>query len=251
MFAESRLSARPWLTAPLVDETIASRRAIRRYLPQTVPVRAVHDILEIARHAPSASNIQPWRCHVLTGAARDRLVAEALAAFRADGPRALSSEYEFYPAELPEAFQGRRAAFGAKLGGALGIAQADIAARLHVMARNFMFFEAPVGIIFTIDRRLERASLLDYGCFLQNVMFAARARGLDTCPQQTWAMMHRVIRPVLGLGEEEMVVCGMAMGFADPEAPENMLGLAKEAPARFAAFYEELADEEELLCVAA
>lgn len=249
MFAESKLASRPWLMAPLVDEVIETRRAVRRFLPQTVPVRAVHDILEVARHAPSASNIQPWRCHVLTGAARDRLVDEAVAAFRTGGPAALSSEYEFYPAELPQPFVGRRAAFGAKLGGALGIEQADMAARLYVMARNFMFFEAPVGLIFTIDRRLERSSLLDYGCFLQNVMLAARARGLDTCPQQTWAAMHRVIRPVLGLDEEEMVVCGMAMGFADPEAPENVLGLSKEASAQFATFHDEL--EEEMLCAAA
>ncbi|HTU09889.1 MAG TPA: nitroreductase [Allosphingosinicella sp.] len=246
MFAEPRLAARPWLTAPLIDEVIESRRAIRRFLPQGVSPQTVREILAVARHAPSASNIQPWTCHVLTGAARDRLVGDALAAFRADGPQALSSEYEFYPAELPQPFLGRRAAFGAKLGGALGVDQADMAARLQVMARNFMFFEAPVGIIFTIDRRLERASLIDYGCFLQNVMLAARARGLDTCPQQTWAMMHRVIRPALGLGEEEMVVCGMAMGFADPDAPENALNLARETPEHFAVFH-----EEEMLCAAA
>jgi nitroreductase len=146
-------------------------------------------------------------------------------------------------------FLGRRAAFGAKLGDALGIDQADMAARLHMMARNFMFFDAPVGLIFTIDRRLERASLLDCGCLLQNVMLAARARGLDTCPQQTWAAMHRVIRPALGLGEEEMVVCGMALGFADPDAPENMLGLSKETPAQFATFHEEL--DEDAFCIAA
>ena len=251
MFAESTLTTRPWLIPPLVDELIESRRAIRRFLPQGVPVRALHEILEVACHAPSASNIQPWRCHVLTGAARDRLVAEAVAAFRAGGPAALSSEYEFFPADLPDPFLGRRAGFGAKLGGALGIDQADMAARMEVMARNFMFFEAPVGIIFTIDRRLERASLIDYGCFLQNVMLAARARGLDTCPQQTWAMMHRVVRPVLGLREEEMVVCGMAMGFADPDAPENALALDKEAPEEFATFHEHVAEKAEPLCVAA
>lgn len=251
MFAESKLAARPWLMAPLVDEVIESRRAVRRFLPQGVPAQAVRDILDVARHAPSASNIQPWTCHVLTGAARDQLVSEAVAAFRAGGPAALSSEYEFYPAQLPKPFVDRRAAFGAKLGGALGVNRADIVARLQVMTRNFMFFDAPVGIIFTIDRRLERASLLDYGCFLQNVMLAARARGLDTCPQQTWATMHRVVRPILGLGEEEMVVCGMAMGWADPDAPENRLGLHREEPAGFATFLDEVRDEEETLCIAA
>ncbi len=250
MFPESALTTRPWLIPPLVDEVIESRRAIRNFLPDRVPLGALKEILEVARHAPSASNIQPWKCHVLTGAARDRLVAEAVAAFRAGGPQALSSEYEFFPADMPELFAGRRAAFGAKLGGALRIDQTDMAARMEVMARNFMFFEAPVGIIFTIDRRLERASLLDYGCFLQNVMLAARARGLDTCPQQTWAMMHRVVRPVLGLGEEEMVVCGMAMGFADPLAAENALGLDKERAEHFATFHDEVATED-AFCMAA
>ncbi len=250
MMAQPKLADRLWLTAPIVDDVIRSRRAIRRFSPRPVPAGMVRDILDVARHAPSASNIQPWKCYVVTGGARDQLVADALAAFRTE-LQAHGPEYDFYPAELPQPFLGRRGAFGMKLGGALGIDQADMAAGMAFMARNFMFFEAPVGLIFTIDRGLERASFIDYGCFLQNVMLAARARGLDTCAQQTWAMLHKVLRARLPIADREMVVCGMSMGWADPEAPENRLGLDKEDVGSFAAFFDEPVEEEVLLDEAA
>lgn len=246
MSAPSKLSDRLWVTAPIVDDVIRGRRATRRFLPRSVPSAMVRDILDVARHAPSASNIQPWKCYVVTGGARDRLVADALGAFRTEF-QAHGPEYDFYPAELPAPFLGRRAEFGMKLGRALDIDQADMAARMAFMARNFMFFEAPVGLIFTIDRGLERASFIDYGAFLQNVMLAARARGLDTCAQQTWAMLHRLLRDRLPIGDDEMVVCGMAMGWADPDGPENDLGLDKESVDSFATFLDEPLGEEVLL----
>lgn len=246
MTAQPRLADRIWLSAPIVDDVIRSRRAIRRFLPRPVPAQMVRDILGVARHAPSASNIQPWKCYVVTGAARDQLVADALAAFRTEF-QAHGAEYDFYPAELPRPFHGRRGEFGMKLGGALGIDQADMAARMAFMARNFMFFDAPVGLIFTIDRGLERASFIDYGCFLQNVMLAAKARGLDTCAQQTWAMLHKVLRARLPITDGEMVVCGMSMGWADLDGPENRLGLDKEDVDSFAAFFDEPIEEELLL----
>lgn len=248
MIAQHQFADRPWISAPIVDEIIRGRRAVRRYADRGVPLQMVREILDTARHAPSASNIQPWKCYVVTGDARDALVADALAAFRTEF-RTHAPEYAFYPDPLPEAHTGRRAAFGAKLGRALGIDQSDMAARMAFMARNFMFFEAPVGIIFTIDRRLEQASFLDYGCFLQNVMLAARARGLDTCTQQTWAMLHKVVRGRLPIADEEMIVCGMAMGWADPDGRENRLGLDKEGVDDFATFHDEI--EEETLPLAA
>ena len=218
-----------------IDAVIRGRRAIRRFDQRAVPVEMVHDILDVARHAPSGSNIQPWRCYVVTGAARDRLVDKAVTAFRtAFDPN--GSEYQFYPDPMPHPFVDRRAAFGAKLGQALKIEQTDMAARMAFMARNFMFFDAPVGIIFTIDRGLERASFIDYGCFLQNVMLAAHARGLDTCAQQTWAMAHKVLRTELPIADSELVVCGMSMGWADPNGAENSLGLDKGQVADFATF---------------
>lgn len=219
----------------VLDDTIRTRHAVRRFTSRPVPEAMVREILDVARFAPSGSNIQPWRCYVATGAARAALVAEALAAFRTEF-REHGPEYAFYPEEMPAEHHARRAAFGAKFGGAMKVDQADVTARMAVMARNFMFFDAPVGIIFTIDRRLERASFIDYGCFLQSVMLAAKVRGLDTCPQQTWAMLHKVLRPALGISDGELVVCGMSLGYADETAPENSLGLDKERVEDFATF---------------
>ena len=223
--------------ARVLDDTIRTRHAVRRFTSRPVPAETIRDILDVARFAPSGSNIQPWRCHVVTGGARNALVAETLAAFRTEF-REHAPEYAFDPEEMPAEHHARRAAFGAKFGGAMKVDQADMTARMAVMARNFMFFDAPVGIIFTIDRRLERASFIDYGCFLQNVMLAAKVRGLDTCPQQTWAMLHKVLRRVLPIADEELVVCGMSLGFADEDAPENSLGLDKEEVSDFATFHD-------------
>lgn len=219
----------------LVDDLIRARHAVRNFTDKPIPIETVRDILDLGRFAPSGSNIQPWKCYVVTGATRDRLCAAAVAAFRAN-PMGQASEYEFYPPELPEPCLHRRAAFGMKLGNAVGIAQDDMPARLAFGARNFLFFGAPVGIIFTIDRRLERASFIDYGCFLQTVMLAAKARGLDTCAQQTWATVHPIVRAELGVPEEELVVCGMSLGYADEGAPENSLGLDKAPVEDFAIF---------------
>lgn len=221
--------------ASLVDDVIRTRHAVRNFSNQPVATSVVQDILDVARFAPSGSNIQPWKCYVVTGAARARLCEAAVAAFRAN-PMGQTSEYEFYPPELPEPCLGHRAAFGLKLGNSLGIAQDDMPARLGFAARNFTFFGAPVGIIFTIDRRLERASFIDYGCFLQSIMLAAKARGLDSCAQQTWAMVHPVIRAELGVPDEELVLCGMSLGYADEAAPENRLGLDKTQVGDFAVF---------------
>lgn len=221
----------------MVESVIRERHAVRRFQALPVLEEAIYAILDAARFAPSGSNIQPWRCHVVRGAARNRLVAATLAAFRAD-PQAHQPEYAFYPAEMPQLHFDRRAAFGMKLGASLGIDQADMAARMAFLARNFTFFDAPVGMIFTMDRRLEHASFIDFGCFLQNIMLAAKARGLDTCPQQTWAMFHGVIRRELGLAEDELVVCGMSIGWADEGAPENRLGLDKTPVGDFTEFHD-------------
>lgn len=221
-----------------VDATIRARRATRRFLPKPVPLSIVRDILEVARHAPSGTNIQPWRAWVVAGTARDRLCAATVEALRASGPQPQRDEYKYYPDSFPELYLGRRMAFGAAFGAALGLAHDDMKGRMAQMARQFTFFEAPVGIIFTMDRQLELGSLLDYGCFLQNVMIAAKARGLDTCPQQSWCQFHDVIRAELGIPESEMLVCGMSLGWADEQAPENRLRHPRAAIEDFVSFCE-------------
>jgi nitroreductase len=226
-------------TTAAVDEAIVSRRAIRAFLPTPVPRATVETILRVASRAPSGTNTQPWKVCVLTGAAKASLSRAIRAAFDDPVERARHTEdYVYYPNEWVSPYIDRRRKIGWDMYGLLGIGKAD-RARMHEQhARNFDFFDAPVGMIFTIDRLLEQGSWLDYGTFLQNIMVAARGRGLDTCPQQAFAPFHRVIRQQLGLPESEMVVCGMALGRADADAPVNRLVTEREPVSGFARFFE-------------
>jgi LAO/AO transport system ATPase len=214
-----------------VERAIVSRRSVRRFLPRAVPREAVERILDVARHAPSGTNTQPWRVHVLAGDAKQRLCRAAAAAYDA-GDQA--PHYRYYPEQWFEPYLGRRRKLGWDLYALLGISRGDKAAMHGQHRRNYLFFDAPVGLIFTIDRRLERGSLIDYGMFLQNVMLAARARGLDTCPQASWMDVAPVVARELALPETEAVVCGMALGYADAEAPEARLAVEREPVANFA-----------------
>ena len=204
------------------DEAIVSRRSIRRFLPTPVSRQTVAEILDIAARAPSGTNMQPWQGHVLIGAPLRAVIDAVQAAFDQHEP-GHTHEVQYYPDMFFEPYLSRRRKVGWDLYGTLGIGKGEKEKTQAQHRRNFQFFDAPVGIIFTIDRRLAVGSWLDYGMFLENAMTAARARGLDTCAQAAWTHYHKVIRPVLGLAEEEIVVCGMALGHADPDAPENRL----------------------------
>lgn len=217
------------LRAPdAVDRVITGRRSVRAFLPSPVPAALLEDLLGVAARAPSGNNIQPWRVHVVTGAKRDAIVAAASAAFDAqDGSH--RAEYAYYPTEFVEPYLGRRRRNGWGLYALLGIAKGD-RERMHAQhRRNFRFFDAPVGLFFTIDRRLGQGSWLDYGMFLQNVMLAAEARGLATCAQAAWNDYHRLVADILGFAAHEQLVCGMALGYAHPGAPENAL-VTERAP---------------------
>lgn len=213
-----------------VDHAITSRRSIRRFLPTPVPAATVEAIMDAAARAPSGTNMQPWRGYVLAGTAKDALVDAVQAAFDTGGPDH-KQEVQYYPDNFFEPYLTRRRTVGWDLYGLLGIVKGDAVKMKAQHRRNFQFFDAPIGMIFTVDRRLATGSWLDYGMFLENIMIAARGRNLDTCAQAAWAHYHRAIRPVLGLAEEETVVCGMALGHADPDAPENTL-LTNRTPAR-------------------
>jgi nitroreductase len=177
--------------------------------------------------------------HVLTGSALQRLSTRILAAYDDPEERALhSEEYAYYPQQWASPYIDRRRKVGWDLYSLLGIAKTD-KARMHDQhARNYRFFDAPVGLIFSIDRLMCQGSWLDYGMFLQNIMVAARGRGLDTCPQAAFTQFHRLIAQELGLADSEMVVCGMALGHADPQALENQLVTEREPVAGFARFHE-------------
>jgi len=214
-----------------VDRAISSRRSVRRFQARPVARETVEQILAVARHAPSSTNTQPWRVHALAGSARDRLCAAVAANYDAG---AAAPEYRYYPQQWFEPYLGRRRRLGWDLYALLGIGRADKAAMHAQHRRNFLFFDAPVGLIFTVDRRLERGSWLDYGMFLQSIMVAARARGLDTCPQASWIDFSGQIARELALPENEAVVCGMALGYADAAAPEARLVPEREPLANFA-----------------
>jgi nitroreductase len=218
-----------------VDHAITSRRSVRRFLPTPVPAATVEAILDAAARAPSGTNMQPWRGYVLAGGAKDALVHAVQAVFDAGGP-GHEQEVRYYPDSFFEPYLSRRRAVGWDLYGLLGIARGEAEKMKAQHRRNFQFFDAPVGMIFTIDRRLATGSWLDYGMFLQNVMTAARGRGLDTCAQAAWTHYHRAIRPILNLAEEETVVCGMALGHADADAPENTLVTTRTPAGSFMRF---------------
>lgn len=223
-----------------VDAAITSRRAVRAFLPTPVPRETVEDILRVASRAPSGVNTQPWKVTVLTGHAKEelsrRILAEHDARFGLGSVGADVGEYDYYPTEWVSPYLERRRKIGWDLYGLLGIAKGD-KARMHAQhGRNYKFFDAPVGMIFTIDRILRQGSWLDYGIFLGNVMVAARARGLDTCPQAAFIGFYQLIQEHLQLPPSQMVVCGMSLGYADPDAPENRLATEREPVSAFARF---------------
>lgn len=220
-----------------VDAAITSRRSIRAFLDKPVAREDIERILDVAARAPSGTNTQPWKVHVLTGDARARLSGAILAAY-ADPAQAAKhhEEYPYYPREWVSPYIDRRRKVGWDLYGLLGLTRDDKAGMAAQHGRNFAFFDAPVGMIFTIDRIMEQGSWLDYGMFLQNIMVAARARGLDTCPQAAFTQYHRIIAAELGLPASDMVVCGMALGWADPARVENTLETEREPSHVFARF---------------
>ena len=222
-----------------VDAAITSRRSIRAFLPTAVPRAVIEDILAVAARAPSGTNTQPWQVHVLTGQAKFALSREIRAAYDDPEERVRHTEtYAYYPTQWQSPYIERRRKVGWDLYSLLGIGRAD-KVRMHEQhARNYAFFDAPVGLIFSIDRVMQQGSWLDYGMFLQSVMVAARARGLDTCPQAAFTQFHRIIARHLALTDEQTVVCGMSLGHADPQAVENSLVTEREPVAGFTTFLE-------------
>ena len=224
-----------------VDQAIASRLSVRAFLPDAVERATLMHLLDVASRAPSGVNTQPWKVYVLQGACRDALVDKVCAAH--DAIRAnpeLAAEYkeayDYYPEKWFSPYIDRRRENGWGLYGLLGIGKGD-KDKMHAQhQRNFRFFDAPVGLMFTMDSNLGRGSLLDYGMFLQSIMVAARGHGLHTCPQAAWNGFAKIILPHIGAGDNEMMVCGMALGYADPSALVNTFHTPRVSAAEFTTF---------------
>ena len=221
----------------IVDAAITTRRSLRAFLPTPVPRETIEQILTVAARAPSGTNTQPWKVYVLTGDAKTELSRKIMAAHNDPGERAThTEEYAYYPTEWKSPFIDRRRKVGWDLYGLLDIAKTD-KARMHAQhGRNYDFFDAPVGLMFTIDRIMRQGSWLDYGMFLQSIMVAARGRGLDTCPQAAFMQFHRIITAHIGAPDNEQVVCGMSLGYADPAAVENTLVTERDPVGNFTRF---------------
>ncbi len=202
-----------------VEEAITGRHSVRAFLPDPVPRAVIERILLIAGRAPSGSNAQPWKVWVLEGEAK-REISRDLAE-RYDRGTVGKREFDYYPQVWREPYQARRRACGWGLYGVLGIGRAD-KEKMHAQhRRNYLFFDAPVGLIFSIDRDLQIGSWLDYGMFLQAIMIGARQFGLESCPQAAFLIFHDVLQRRLGIPETQMVVCGMSLGYPDPTAEAN------------------------------
>lgn len=222
-------------TATDVFDAARTRRSVRAYQSKPVPLQILRDIVELGRHAPSGSNIQPWRVHVLTGETLRRVGGAIRSAFLNDEPDH-QRDYEYYTDPVVEPYLARRRECGWGLYGTLGIGRGDHEKSKAYRATNYIFFGAPAGLVFTIDRKLEKGSWLDYGMFLQTLMLAARARGLHTCSEASIAGYPDIVRRELGLTNDWVVVCGMAMGYADADAVVNTFQPSRIALKDYATF---------------
>lgn len=221
--------------AEIVDEAMLTRRSVRAFLPRPVDDETIRDILRVAARAPSGTNMQPWKVYVVSGERKEAL-SDAILASGVRPEKIEWDEYKYYPDKFFEPYLARRRAVGYALYSLLGIGRREVERMRAQHDRNFTFFDAPVGLIFTIDRRLNKGSWVDLGMFLQSVMIAARGRDLHTCPQAAFAPYHRQIRPILGIPDEEIVVCGMALGHEDVSKPENALRSERAPLEEFVSF---------------
>lgn len=222
----------------IVDAAITTRHSVRAFTAQPIERETIEALLHVACRAPSGTNTQPWRVYVVQGASRDALcdkVCAAHDALRADPSLAatFTEAYDYYPTQWVSPYIDRRRENGWSLYALLGIGKGD-KDKMHAQhQRNYRLFDAPVGLFFTLDKVMGRGSLLDYGMFLQNIMVAARARGLDTCPQAAWNPFASLVLPHIGAGEAEMLVGAIALGHADAQAPVNTFSTPREAVASF------------------
>ena len=216
-------------------EAILSRRSVRAFLPRPVERGSVERLLDLARFAANGSNIQPWQVYVVQGARRDRLCADILAADATDAAD-YQEDYDYYPSEWFEPYLARRRLLGKGLYQLAGVAKGDLAATKAQQARNYVFFDAPVGLFLALDRRLALGAWIDIGNFLQTLMIAARGEGLHSCPQQSFSKYHRIVRRHVPIPDQQILVCGMALGYADPDAAVNQLVPERAPVSEFATF---------------
>lgn len=218
-----------------VTEAMMSRMSCRAFLPAPVPLATVREILDIARHAPSGGNAQPWHVYVLAGAPLDELRALIRAKFPQQ-PKGEGAEYEIYPPQLPEVYKRRVFKCGEDLYATINVGREDKPARWAQYQRNYEFFGAPVGLFFALDRRMGPPQWSDLGMLIQSIMLLARERGLHTCAQESWSVWYRTVGEFLAFPPELMLFCGLSLGYRDEAAPINTLRTERAALDEIASF---------------
>lgn len=213
--------------ATTVDDAIKTRHSCRRFTDQAVTREQIEHLLEVARYAPSGSNTQPWQVYVVAGEVKSAVSAAIVADLQTNEERQ-DREYQYYPLEWYEPYLARRRACGWGLYNSLNIQRGEADKMKTQRTRNFTFFDAPVGLFFTMSRGLETGSYMDVGMFVQSFMVAARGLGLDTCAQAAFANYHELIRPLVGITDDEILICGLAVGYSDSQTPENQFRTERE-----------------------
>ncbi|KGT48345.1 MULTISPECIES: nitroreductase [Acinetobacter] len=227
-----------------VDQTISSRHSVRAFLDTPVEPETIKEILRVASRAPSGTNTQPWKVYVVTGTKRDELVQRVCQAqMEIYQNPALAEQYKetfsYYPQQWFSPYIDRRRENGWGLYGLLNIQKGEKEKMARQQMRNFQLFDAPVGLFFTVHKDLGIGSKMDISMMMQNVMIAAKARGLDTCPQAAWNHFHSIVLDVIGAPAEEELVCGMALGYADPEHIVNTFITPRVPVEEFTIFVDE------------
>lgn len=224
-----------------IDQIIQSRQSIRAYLKTPIDRQIIEDILNVAARAPSGTNTQPWKVYVVTGRKRseliDRVCQTQIEIFKKpDLAQQYQETFVYYPEKWVSPFIERRRENGWGLYGLLGIEKGDKDKMAAQHLRNYQLFDAPVGLFITVDKVMGIGSKMDISMFMQNIMLAAKARGLDTCPQAAWNHFHRIVLEVLDASDQEELVCAIALGYADPDAIVNQFVTPREPAENFAFF---------------
>ena len=220
-----------------VFEAVDSRISCRWFLDKSVDPTLVRDLIARAARAASGGNLQPWQVYALTGAPLADLKHKVADRIAGGDPRHEDAQYPIYPETMWEPYKARRDEHGVQLYGALGIDRTDAQARLSQYKRNFQFFNAPVALFIGIDRNLGPGQWADLGGYIHALMFLARGCGLDTCAQESWARMHRVVAPFVKMPEEEILFCALAIGYGDRAHPANSFRSPRAEPQEFCRFF--------------
>jgi nitroreductase len=219
-----------------VFEAINSRIACRQFIDKPVDLDIVRDLIHGAGRAASSLNLQPRNVYAVAAEPLRKIIWHVSEAIAHKDLHTFETEYPECPEKLWEPYKSRRSDFGSQLYGALSIDREDAKGRLEQIKRNFMFFNAPVGVFITNDRRLGRGQWADLGGYVNTLALLARGHGLDTCPQVLWIRIHEIARALLRIPPEQMLYCGMAIGYGDRGHPVNSFRTRRAEVSEFCKF---------------